>query len=127
MRLRTRTKKELAFKEEERTETYPVVNYQPQTLTKEVSYTVYVPETKAERYSVTRQERVPDHRIETYTVRVAVPSTKEVEVQVTRMIPKVVSVTVNPCKGPTSSEQARRVTVVPASHHSENVKRGEVL
>jgi hypothetical protein len=116
---RTRMKKELAFKEEERTESYPVVNYQPETLNKEVSYTVYVPETKAERFTVTRQEQVPDHRIETYTTRVAVPSIKEVDVQVTRMIPKVISVTVNPCNGPTSAEQTRRVTVVPASNHRE--------
>jgi hypothetical protein len=116
---RTRMKKELAFKDEERTESYPVVTYQPETLNKEVSYTVYVPETKAERYTVTRQEQVPDHRIESYMVKVAVPSIKEVDVQVTRMVPKVVSVTVNPCNGSTSAAQARRVTVVPASHYSE--------
>jgi len=111
---RTRMTKALTFKEEERTESFPVITYQPQKMTKEVSYTVYVPETKAERYTVTRQEQVPEHRLETYTVRVAVPQVREVDVQVAKMIPKVVSVTVNPCGG-NQPGQPRNVAVVPAS------------
>jgi hypothetical protein len=104
------------IKEEERTESYPVVSYRPEKLSKEVSYTVYVPESKTETYTVTRQEQVPDHRIETYLTRVAVPVVKEVDVQVAKMIPKVISVTVNPCGGPaTAAGQQRSVTVVPVS------------
>jgi hypothetical protein len=94
---RTRPKKVLSFKEEERTETYPVVTYKPEKRTKEVSYTVSVPESRTENYTVTRCDQVPDNKIETYTTRVCVPVTKEVEVQVCRMVPKVVSVTVQPC------------------------------
>jgi len=116
---RTRLTKALTFKQEERTESFPVVTYRPETLTKEVSYTVYVPETKAERFTVTRQMQVPDHRIETYMVRVAVPQVREVEVQVTKMMPKVVSVTVNPCGGPNRADRPRSVAVVPASNRIE--------
>jgi hypothetical protein len=116
---RTRVKKELTFNEEERTESYPVVAYQPQTLNKEVSFTVYVPETKTERYTVMRQEKVPDPRIETYTVRVAVPAVREVDVQVTRMIPKVVSVTVNPCGGSSQPDQSQNIKVVPVAYRDE--------
>jgi hypothetical protein len=94
---RTRPKKVLSFKEEERTETYPVVTYKPEKRTKEVSYTVCVPESKTETYTVTRCDQVPENTIENYTTRVCVPVTKEVEVQVCRMVPKVVSVTVQPC------------------------------
>jgi hypothetical protein len=116
---RTRIKKVLTFKEEERSETYPVVSYHPEKQSKEVSYTVYVPETKSETYTVTRQEQVPDHRIETYTTRVAVPTVSEMDVQVTRMIPKVTSVTVSPCGGQTTAGQPRPVAVVPALHSYE--------
>ena len=94
---RTRPKKVLTFKEEERTETYPVVNYKPEKRTKEVSYTICVPETRTENYTVTRCDQVPENKIETYTARVCVPVTKEIEVQVCRMVPKVVSVTIQPC------------------------------
>ncbi len=94
---RTRPKKVLSFKEEERTETYPVVTYKPEKRTKEVSYTVCVPESRTENYTVTRCDQVPENKIENYTTRVCVPVTKEVEVQVCRMVPKVVSVTVQPC------------------------------
>jgi hypothetical protein len=117
---RTRIKKVLSFRDEQRTETYPVVSFRPERFTKEVSYTVYVPETKAETYTVTRNDQVPDHRIENFTVRVPVPVVKEVDVQVTRMVPKVVAVTVNPCGGTSSPGQLLQpaqppVTVVPAS------------
>jgi hypothetical protein len=117
---RSRIKKVLTFQEEDRTENYPIVTYRPQRETKEVSYTVYVPETKTETYTVTREEQVPDYRIENYTVRVAVPEVKEVDVQVTRMIPKVVSVTINPCGGPMNQTgQPRPVAVVPVSQRYE--------
>ncbi len=100
---RTRPKKVLTFKEEERTETYPVVTYKPEKRTKEVSYTVCVPESRTETYTVTRCDQVPENKIENYTTRVCVPVTKEIEVQVCRMVPKVVSVTVQPC--PTGCEE----------------------
>src|SRR5262245_6717095 len=117
---RTRTKKVLAFKEEDRTESYPIVSYRPERQSKEVSFTVYEPETKTETYTVTRQEQVPDHRIETYITRVAVPTIREEDVQVTRMIPKVVSVAVNPCGGSNGANgQPRGVTVVPVSNRYE--------
>ena len=104
----------------QRTETYPVVSFRPERFTKEVSYTVYVPETKSETYTVTRMDQVADHRIENFTVRVPVPVVKEVDVQVTRMVPKVVAVTVNPCGGTSSPGQAIQpaqppVTVIQAS------------
>ena len=96
---RTRPKKVLTFKEEARTETYPVVAYQPEKRTKEVSYTVCVPESRTENYTVTRCEQVPDNRIENYTIRICVPVVKEMEVQVCRMVPRVVSLNVCPCPG----------------------------
>jgi hypothetical protein len=96
---RVRPKKVLTFKEETRTETYPVITYQPEKRTKEVSYTVCVPESRTESYSVTRCEQVPDNRIENYTERICVPVVKEMEVQVCRMVPKVVSLNVCPCPG----------------------------
>jgi hypothetical protein len=48
---------------------------------------------------VTRCEQVPETQIENYTTRVAVPAIKEMEVQVCRMVPKVVSMTICPCPG----------------------------
>lgn len=110
---RTRTKKVLSFKDEERTETYPVITYKPETLSKEVQYTVYVPESKTETYTVTRHEKVLDHRLETYLTRVPVPVVKEVDVQVTKMVPKVISVTVSPCSG----REPRTVSVLPATQY----------
>jgi len=96
---RERPKKILSFKEEERKETYPVVTYKPEKRTKEVSYTVCIPESRTENYQVTRCEQVPDNRIENYTERICVPVVKEVEVQVCRMVPQVVSLNVCPCPG----------------------------
>jgi hypothetical protein len=96
---RVRPKKVLSFKEEERTETYPVITYQPEKRTKEVTYTVCVPESREEHYSVTRCEQVPENRIENYTERICVPVVREIEVQVCRMVPKVVSMNVCPCPG----------------------------
>lgn len=95
--VRTHPKKVLTFNEEKRTETYPVIRYEQQTKTKEVSYTVQVPQQEVETYTVTRQDRVSEKQLETYTVRVPVPVVKEVSCQVCRMVPKVVTVEVNPC------------------------------
>ena len=64
-----------------------------------MTYTVCVPDSKTEIYSVTSCEQVPDNRIENYTTRICVPVVKEMEVQVCRMVPKVVSMNVCPCPG----------------------------
>lgn len=108
--VRTHPKKVLTFTEEKRTETYPVIRYEPQTHTKEVSYTVQVPHQEVETHTVTRQDRVEDKQLETYTVRVPVPVVKEVSFQVCRMVPKVVTVEINPCAtgaGPCHQTPAR--------------------
>ena len=94
---RTRSRKVLNLKEETKTETYPHISYQEQAKTKEVTYTVKVPETRVHRDTVTTQHQVAKDKIETYTARVAVPVVKEHQVKVQRMVPKVVSVTINPC------------------------------
>ncbi len=94
---RTRTRKELSYKQETRTETVPVVSYTTETRTKEVSYTVNVPETKVEPITSTRFDTVQEEVTEDYTVRVPVSVAKETQVQVCRMVPKLVPVTVYPC------------------------------
>lgn len=94
---RTRTRKELSYKEETRTETVPFVTYSTEKKTKEVSYTVSVPETKLEPVTTTRFDTVNEEVTEEYTVRVPVASTREVQVQVCKMVPKVVPVTIYPC------------------------------
>lgn len=96
---RTRVKKELSLQEETRSETYPVVTYSQEKKSKDLTYTIYVPESKVETYTATRQDTYQEQRIETYTARVAVPSTKEIEVQVCKMMPKVVSINIgSPCQ-----------------------------
>lgn len=96
---RKRMKKELSFQEETRTETYPVINYVQEKKTKDYTYTTYVPESKVETYQATRNDTIQEQKIETYTARVAVPAMKEVEVQVCKMVPKVVSINLgNPCQ-----------------------------
>lgn len=95
---RTRVKKVLSFEEVTKTETYPVIRYEQQTRTKEVSYTVKVPEQRVKKYTATRFDCVSESKLEECTVCVPVPVVKEVEVQVCRMVPKVVSVTCNPCE-----------------------------
>ncbi len=94
---RTRTLKKLSYKQETRTETIPVVSYTTEKRTKEVSYTFNVPETKVEPFTSTRFETVNEEVSEEYTVSVPVATTKEVQVQVCRMVPKLVPVTIYPC------------------------------
>ncbi len=95
--IRTRTLKKLSYKQETRTETIPVVSYTTEKRTKEVSYTFNVPETKVEPFTSTRFETVNEEVSEQYTVSVPVATTKEVQVQVCRMVPKLVPVTIYPC------------------------------
>ncbi|MDH3717654.1 MAG: ferredoxin [Planctomycetota bacterium] len=104
---RTRTRKVLSYKDEVRTETYPVIRYTQEDKTKEVTYTVNVPTTKVNTHKVVRYDTVQDKKIETYTVSVPVPAVKEVKVQVCRMVPKVISTTINPCLGSSSDVSPR--------------------
>jgi hypothetical protein len=97
---RTRTKNVLSFEEKTHTETYPVIRYEQQTRTKEVSYTVKVPEQRVKKFNCTRYDCVPETKIQEYTVCVPVPVVKEVDVQICRMVPKVVATTDAPCGCP---------------------------
>lgn len=94
---RTRTLKKLSYKQVTRTETIPVVSYETEKRTKEVSFTFNVPETKVEPFTSTRYETVNEEVSEEYTVSVPVSTMKEVQVQVCRMVPKLVPVTIYPC------------------------------
>jgi len=96
--VRTRTKKVLSYEEQTRTETFPVIRYVPEVRTKEVCYTVKTPQQRTKTYTTTRFDCVEETKLEEYTIRVPVPVIKEVDVQICRMVPKVVSATVNPCE-----------------------------
>ncbi len=91
---RTRVRKELSYKQEVKTETYPVVNYRTEKRTKDISFTVQVPEVQAEPYTTTRYEQIAEDVVEEYTIKVPVPSYREVQVQVCKMVPKLVPVTI---------------------------------
>ncbi len=92
---RTRTLRQASYEQKTRTETVPVVSYTTEKRTKDVTYTVNVPETQVEPFTATRYETVEEVVNEQYTERVAVPVAKEVQVQVTRMVPKLVAFQVN--------------------------------
>ncbi len=94
---RTRTRRELSYKQVTRTETIPVVSYKTEKRTKEVSFTVNVPEVQIEPITTTTYQTIQEEVSEPYTVRVPVATTKEVQVQVCRMVPKLVSYTFSPC------------------------------
>ena len=79
------------------TETYPVITHKQEKKTKEVSYTVTVPETQVEKYTVVRHDQVQEVALEKYLTKVAVPVVREVEVQVCKMVPEIVEVSYNPC------------------------------
>lgn len=96
---RTRTHRELSYTQQTRTETIPYVTYTTEKRTKEVTFTVNVPQTKTEPFTTTRYDTVCEEVTEEYTVRVAVPSSKEVQVQSCRMVPKLVPITIYPCSG----------------------------
>ncbi len=94
---RTRTLKQLTYKQQTRSETIPFVSYTSEKRTKEIAYTINVPETKVEPFTTTRYETIAEEISEAYTVSVPVATTKEVQVQVCRMVPKLVPVTIYPC------------------------------
>lgn len=92
---RTRTLRQASYEQKTRTDTIPVVSYTTEKRTKDVTYTVNVPETQVEPFTATRYETVEEVVNEQYTERVAVPVSKEVQVQITRMVPKLVAYQVN--------------------------------
>ena len=94
---RTRTRRELSYKTETKQETYPFVTYRTEKKTKEISFTLQVPTQTVEPFQSTRYETVIEDEIEEFTVSVQVPTTREVQVQVCKMVPKLVPYTFNPC------------------------------
>ncbi len=96
---RTRVRKELSYKQESKQQTIPVIEYVSEPRTKEVNYTVSVPETKVEPITRTKYETVQEEYSEAYTVRVPFTAYRDVQVQVSRMVPKMVPVTIYPCSG----------------------------
>lgn len=100
---RTRTRKVMNYETQTKTETYPYVSYRTDKRTKQVSFTIQVPEQSVEPYEETRYEQVTEQVVEDYTVQVSVPTTKEAQVQVMRMVPKLVPYTYTPCCSSTST------------------------
>lgn len=94
---RTRSQRVVSYEQRSRTETYPIVSYTTEKRTKEVSFTVNVPETQVEPYTSTRYETVEEAVTEEYTIRVPYTVTKEIQVPVCRMVPKLVAYQVNLC------------------------------
>lgn len=94
---RTRTRKQLTYTTVTRKEKVPHITYKTEKRTKEVSYTYNVPECTTEAYEVCRYDRVAEHVIEDYTVCVPVCVQKEQQVQVCKMVPRLVEETINPC------------------------------
>ncbi len=107
---RTRTRKVMSYQTQTKTESYPYVSYKTEKRTKEVSFTMQVPEQVVEPYQETRYEQVSEQVVEEYQVQVAVPTMKEAQVQVMRMVPKLVPYTYTPC----CSLQQPVATVFPA-------------
>ena len=125
---RTRTRKELSYKMETRTETIPYVTYTTEPRTKEVQYTYHVPEYTLEPYEVTRYDRVCEDVVEEYTVDVSYCTTEERKVQVARMVPKLVPVTISPCcdaaaPGPASAGAGAGCCVRWRNHHGWRMRR----
>jgi hypothetical protein len=95
---RTRTRKELSYTTQTKTQKIPFVSYTTEKRTKEVSFAVNVPQTQVEPVTLTRYETIQEEVSEPYTVRVPVPAYREQQVQVARMVPKLVPITINPCQ-----------------------------
>ena len=94
---RTRTRRELTYTTQTKQETYPVVTYKTEKKTKDISFIINVPTQNVETFQTTRYETVTEDVVEEYTVNVQIPTTKEVQVQVCKMVPKLVAYTFNPC------------------------------
>ena len=100
---RTGMKKVLTYQDETKTESYPYISYRTEPATKEITWEEREPAYSVEDYQVTTTQRVEDKHIESYNVRVPVPSVREVEVQFCKMVPTVVEVTLGPCGASASS------------------------
>jgi hypothetical protein len=94
---RTRTRRVLSYTTQTKQETYPVVTYKTEKQSKEISFTVNVPTQSVEAFQTTRYETITEDVVEEYVANVQVPTTKEVQVQVCKMVPKLVPYTFNPC------------------------------
>ena len=94
---RTRMRRQLSYNTVTKTETVPYVTYTTEPRTKEVSYTYNVPEYSMEPYETTRYDRVAQEQVEEYTVTVPYTDTEERQVQVCKMVPRLVEETVSPC------------------------------
>lgn len=94
---RTRTRRVLSYTTQTKQETYPVVTYRTEKKTKDISFTVNVPTQTVEPFQTTRYETVSEDVVEEYVVSVQVPTTKEVQIQICKMVPKLVAYTFNPC------------------------------
>lgn len=95
---RVRSRKELTYKQEVRDQKIPFVSYTTEKRTKEVSFTVNVPETQVEPVTTTRYDTVQEELTEQYTVKVPVTNYREQVVQVAKIVPKLVPITINPCQ-----------------------------
>ena len=94
---RTRTRKELDYTTVKKSVTVPHVSYTTEARTKEVSFTYNVPEYTTEAYETTRYDRVAEEVVEEYTVCVPYTVSEERQVQVCKMVPKLVATVINPC------------------------------
>jgi hypothetical protein len=94
---RTRTVKVCNMKQEVRTQICHVTNYETEVVTKEVPYTVCVPQQKTWTETVTTYQQVPEEVTRTVTVCVPVQVEKEVQVNVCHMVPKTIQVPVHSC------------------------------
>ena len=99
---RTRTRRVLSYTTQTKQETYPVITYKTEKKSKDISYVINVPTQSVEAFQTTRYETVTEDVLEDYVVNVQVPTTKEVQVQVCKMVPKLVAYTFNPCAASTS-------------------------
>jgi hypothetical protein len=66
-------------------------------MTREVNYTVCVPQERTRNYTVTRYECQPEEKTQTYTVRVPHTVTEEVPVTVCKMVCQEVEVPAGDC------------------------------
>jgi len=79
---------------ENRSRTVQICEYVPEERTRTVNETVCVPRQKTESYCETVYRRVAEKQIRKETVCVPVCTTREVQVQVRRLVPKTVEVQV---------------------------------
>jgi hypothetical protein len=72
-----------------------VCKYVNEAKSKEVTYTVCVPQTRTETFNVTTYKSVPEQRTVTYNVCVPEVVEREVDVTVCKMVPKTIQVPVH--------------------------------